>query len=113
MTTDYVTVKGYIKDGQLNVALPENVADGEVEVQVPVILADALVPADIPWEERPWTEEELIELFDAHPTALGEMLESGLIGAGANDWVQVDDSADFVQRLRRDEQTRRRRWMDR
>ncbi|MBI5668319.1 MAG: hypothetical protein HZC41_09955 [Chloroflexi bacterium] len=65
MTTQYVTIKGYIRDGKLNVELPDNVVDGEVEVKIPI-------PAE---EDKPLTEAEIRELMTPNPKTIGEILE--------------------------------------
>lgn len=36
MAVNYVTIKGYVRDGKLEVELPENVTEGEILVQLPV-----------------------------------------------------------------------------
>jgi len=106
MTVNYITIKGFIKDGELNIDLPENVMDGEIEVKLPVA-EDAIA-----WEDRPWMEDELTAMLKFEPATLGEILEAGLIGQGEADWSDVEDSAIFVEELRRKQQEHRISWTD-
>jgi hypothetical protein len=56
-------VKGYItEDGQLKVDLPQGLKPGEVEVTITIP-----EEAETPWEELPWTEEELQASLNFHP----------------------------------------------
>ena len=54
MATVRIQVDGYITEqGELQLTLPEDHPVGSVKV---VIEAEAHNPAELPWEERPWTE---------------------------------------------------------
>lgn len=84
MATNYVTVKGIIRDGQLIVELPANVEDGEIEIPVPVKdEAEALSPA------------ELEDYFQFKGMMLGE------IAIGGWEDMRIEDSTEFVESLRR------------
>jgi len=82
MATNYITIKGFIKNGELNVDLPENVMDGEIEVKLPVI------GAEIPWEDQPWTEEELAEFMVFEPIPAYEIETGGWEHLGITDSVE-------------------------
>lgn len=95
MATNYVTVKGYIKNGKLEVDLPENVEDCEVEVTVAVV-AEA---------EETLSPEEMLQ-FEGK--TLGEILDSRLVGTWS-DRDDITDSGTFVEELRRKE-VERYKW---
>lgn len=80
MATNYITIKGYIKDGQLIYDLPDNVTDGEVRLEVPVTGAEA----DASWEEQPWTEAELADALQFQPVPANEIETGG--------WDDIEDS---------------------
>lgn len=84
MTVNYVTVKGYVRDGKLEVELPENVTEGEVEIIVPVAV-----------EEDDLTPEELQEYLNFKGLSFGEIETGGWEDRG------IEDSVEFVQDLRR------------
>ncbi len=102
MTVNYITIKGFIKDGELNIDLPENVMDGEIEVKLPVA-EDAIA-----WEDRPWMEDELEELLRPEPPMTGaEIVAAGLTGGWEH--LGIEDSVEWLneQKRRRKEQ---RKW---
>ncbi|MBZ0295962.1 MAG: hypothetical protein K8L99_25605 [Anaerolineae bacterium] len=79
MATNYVKVKGIIKDGRLIVDLPENAADGEIEIPIPVKDDEAeLSPA------------ELEDYFQFKGLPFGE------IEIGGWEDMRIEDSAEFV-----------------
>jgi hypothetical protein len=84
MAVNYVTVKGFIKDGKLEVDLPENVTEGEAEVIVPVMAEDS----DL-------TPEEIRELLNFQGLPFGEIETGGWEGR------EIEDSVQFVEDLRR------------
>jgi hypothetical protein len=83
MAVNYVTVKGFIKDGKLEVDLPENVTEGEAEVIVPVIAADDDLAL-----------EDFQKYLNFKGIPLGEMHVGGWEDMG------IEDSVEFVQALR-------------
>ena len=101
------TVHGYLNDkGEIEIDLPENWQPGEIQVLVPV--KDDTPESD--WENQPWTEEELKEMLTFRPSTMGEILKSGLVGSGAD--LEIEDSAEYVEKLRRnEEEQRRKQWM--
>jgi hypothetical protein len=58
MTTIHLTGR-ITEKGELEVKLPEGLPPVEVEITVEI----PGQPEELPWEERPWTEEELEELI--------------------------------------------------
>jgi phosphatidate phosphatase APP1 len=88
MGVTYITLKGYIKNGELELDLPENVADGEVEVRVAVESESSL---------------------ESQRRSLGEILESEYIGSWAD--MDITDSQEWVEEQRRKMWAERRsRW---
>jgi hypothetical protein len=84
MAVNYVTIKGYIRNGRLEVELPENVAEGEAEVIVPV------VPSD---------DNLAIADFQKYLNFKG--LPLGEIQVGGWEDMGIKDSVEFIQELRR------------
>lgn len=96
----YVTIKGVVQDGKLEVELPPNVVNGEATVMVA-----------IPAPRDALTDEEWGEALDFQGRSLGEILTSDLVGTGA-DW-DIGDSADWVNEQRRKQaEEARKKWMD-
>ena len=102
MTT--MIIKGRLTDdGRIEAELPEGWQPGEVSIEIAVDT------------DTVWTDDELAELaqymkFEEGKT-LGEILDSGLVGSGA-DW-DIGDSAEWVeeQRRKRKEESRKR-WTE-
>jgi hypothetical protein len=84
MATNYVTIKGYIKDGKLEVELPENVTEGEAEIIVPIAA-----------EDDDLAIEDFHKYLNFKGVPLGEMQVGGWEDMG------IEDSAEFIQALRR------------
>lgn len=84
MAINYVTIKGYIRDGKLEVELPENVAEGEAEIIVPI----AVVDDDL-------AIEDFHKYLNFKGLPLGEMQVGGWEDMG------IEDSVEFIQELRR------------
>jgi hypothetical protein len=93
MVTDYITVKGYIKGGELKVDLPENVLDGEVEVKVIVANKEATI------DDQPLTDEEIDALMRPNPKTGAEIVKNPAIGSWAH--KDITDSVEFIKELRR------------
>jgi hypothetical protein len=106
MAVNYVTIRGYIKDGELQVELPENVTDGEVELRVAVeeSLTQKL-PSEFTDEVQSMTDEELEGLLKFEGRTLGEIIESEYIGSWAD--MGITDSAAWI------EEQRRKMWAER
>lgn len=102
MAVNYVTVKGYIKDGELKVELPDNVTDGEVQVVLPV--TTETLAADHP-DEAPLTDEEIAAFMRPDPKTGAEIIALGHIGG----WEHkgITDSVEWVQEQRRKRKAKR------
>ena len=104
MNPDYVTVKGYVKDGKLEVELPENVVDGEAEVKVVVSKMETLSTtreandnlADLP------SNDTVAEALPSGPLTGAEIVARGLTGGWKD--LGITDSIAWVE-----EQKRKRR----
>jgi hypothetical protein len=64
ITTHYITIKGYIKNGKLEVKWPDNAADGEVHIDIPVVLDGAALALEdlatmLAFEGKPLGEIEI------------------------------------------------------
>lgn len=88
--------------GELEIKLPEGLPAGEV--QVTVELPAEVKPDELPWEERPWTEEEIQEMMHFEPKTVAEIVQSGVLGAWAD--LGITDSETWVEEVRRKEQER-------
>jgi hypothetical protein len=98
----YVTIKGLVRDGKLEVELPPDLVDGEAVVTV---MITATAPADT------LSDEEWREAFNFQGGTLGEILASELVGVGA-DW-DIGDSAEWVDHRRRTQAEEAiKKWMD-
>ncbi len=103
MAANYVTIKGYIKDGELMLDLPENVQDGEVEVRV--IVEAELDASPVP-DDRPLTNAEIDEFLRRKPGKTGaEIVAAGLLGG----WEHkgITDSVEWVKEQRRKRREKR------
>jgi hypothetical protein len=99
-----IQLTGKINDqGQLEVELPEGLPLGEVHVTLEIPTSND----EVPWEERPWTDEELEELLKVTPKKGSEIaaeIEAGLLGDG---WSHIKVSgAEWVEEQRRQRQER-------
>jgi hypothetical protein len=102
MTTTYITIKGTIKNGELKIDLPKNVIDGEIEVKL------AVVQDEIPWEDRPWTDEELEELLRPESPMTGaEIVAAGLTGGWEH--LGIEDSVEWLNEQKR-KRNQKRKW---
>ncbi|MEP6984577.1 MAG: hypothetical protein ABI970_03200 [Chloroflexota bacterium] len=102
-----IQLTGKINDqGQLELDLPQGLPSGTVQVTLEI----PSVTVDIPWEERPWTDEELEALLKTDPKTGAEIaaeIEAGLLGNG---WSHIKVSgAEWVEEQRR-KQRERSQW---
>jgi hypothetical protein len=101
MAVNYVTVKGFIKDGKLEVELPDDTVEGEVELRVPVerktIAVDEI--------ESAWTDEELEDLINPQPKTGAEIVALGHTGGWEH--KSIEDSIEWVKELRRQRREKR------
>ncbi len=98
MATHYITIKGYIENGELKVDLPENVADGEVEVKIAVEDISANV-------DEPLTDEQIDALMRPSPKTGAEIIAAGHTGG----WEHkgITDSVEWLQNRRRQRREKR------
>jgi len=67
-----IQLTGKINDqGQLELELPKGLPSGAVHVTLEIPASTD----DIPWEERPWTDEELEALLKTEPKTGAEIAE--------------------------------------
>jgi hypothetical protein len=96
-----IRLKGRVTEsGKLDIELPPGIPVGEVEVTLEVVQSD-----EVPWEFRPWTDEELAELLKPDPKTGADIVEWLQQEGG---WPDDDLSgAEWVERMRRQERERR------
>jgi hypothetical protein len=85
MIVQHIKIKGQIKDGKLEVELPDNVTDGEAELIVPVATS----------EDDDLTPEEIQEYLNFKGLPFSE------IETGGWEDREIEDSVQFVEELRR------------
>lgn len=105
MTTIHLTGR-ITEKGELEVKLPEGLPPGEVEVTVEV----PIQPEELPWEERPWTEEEIQEMLKPRPPKTGAEIAAEIERDGGG-WEHygITDSAKWVEEQRR-KRSERNQW---
>ena len=101
MAIDYVTIKGYVRDGKIEADLPDDVIEGEIELKVPVERDRVSIEEPHPL----WTDEELAELINPNPKTGAEIVASGHTGG----WEQkgITNSVAWVNELRRQRREKR------
>lgn len=104
MAVNYVVVKGYIKDGKLEIDLPDNVTDGEVEVTLPVRQEKV---SSAMQDETPLTDEEIEAFMRPNPKTGAEIAKNPSIGAWAD--YGITDSVEWINEQRR-KQREKRGW---
>jgi hypothetical protein len=98
---NYITIKGYVRDGKIEADLPDDVIEGEIELKVPVerdvISDDDAIPL--------WTDEELAELIKPNPKTGAEIVALGHTGG----WEHkgIEDSVEWLAELRRQRREKR------
>jgi len=101
-----IQLTGKINDkGQLELKLPEGLPTGAVHVTLEIPPA-----TDIPWEELPWTDEELEALLKTEPKTGAEIaaeIQAGLIGDG---WSHIKVSGEEWVEEQRRKQRERSQW---
>jgi hypothetical protein len=100
MATNYITVKGYIKNGELHVNLPKNVADGEIQIELPVETDKHTFTDD-----QPLTDEEIDALMKPDPKQGSEIVKNPAIGSWAH--KGITDSVKWVAEQRRKRREKR------
>lgn len=101
-----IHLMGKINDkGQLELELPEGLPSCEVEVTLNI----PVVPDDIPWEERPWTDEELEALLKTDPKTGAEIAE-WLMAEGFTGWEDIGMTGEEWVEEQRCKQRERSQW---
>jgi hypothetical protein len=95
MAMNYVTIKGYIRNGKLDVELPENVEDGEVEIKIPVPELD----------EEPLTDAEIEDMLRPEPKSGAEIVELGHTGGWEHKGIK--DGVEWIEDQRRKRREKR------
>lgn len=80
---------------EIIIELPEDFPVGEAQVTVEPVSGSE----EIPWEERPWTDEELDELLRSEPLPGSEIVARGLTGGWED--LEIEDSQAWVDAARR------------
>jgi hypothetical protein len=109
MTT--IELKGHINQaGKLEVDLPLGLPEGDVKVIIE-ILSGAAMNSEIPWEQRPWTEQEIQEALTFHPAQSAAEIIAALDDTSGW-WEQqgITDSAAWLEEVRQKEEAERRKW---
>ena len=95
------------KGGIVTLQLPPEFEGHEVRITVESTRSsDATSTEEIPWEDRPWTKEEIEELLRPNPSTLGEIANSPEVGSWAH--LGITDPVAWVEEVRRQEEERRR-----
>jgi hypothetical protein len=95
------------ENGELEVKLPEGLPPVEVKIDMTL----PVQPEELPWEERPWTEEEIQEMLKSGTPLTGAEIVKLLEEEGGWEHMGITDGAEWVEELRRKEQERRNtRW---
>jgi hypothetical protein len=107
VTLHKIQLTGRITEsGELKIDdLPEGLPPGEVQVTLEVE-----VPAEeeIPWEDRPWTDEEIKEMMTITPKTGAEIV-ARLEKEGGWEDKGITDGAEWVQEQRR-KRREKNRW---
>jgi hypothetical protein len=94
------------ENGKLEVDLPEGLPPGDVQITLEMPTEE-----EIPWEERPWTDEELADMLKTEPKTGAEIaaeIEAGLLGGG---WSDITISgAEWVEEQRRKNERKFPKW---
>lgn len=85
--------------GELEVTLPQHLPPQPVRVVVELQAAETL-----PWEERPWTAEELAEMLPAAEPGTGaeiaDLIESGEVDLSSWGELPMDNVVEWVKQQR-------------
>ncbi len=97
---DTIKLKGFITDnGELKVDLPPDLPSGEVEVTIQPVEQPVAEQEELPWEERPWTEEEIREMLKPNPKTGAEIVALGHTGGWEH--YGIKDSVEWIEEQRR------------
>jgi hypothetical protein len=107
MTT--IELNGRITEsGELEVKLPPGLPSGDVHVSIE-FPENAANPEDLPWELRPWTEDEIREFLKFGQAKTGAEIAAKLQeNSGWWENQGISDSVAWLEELRRQEAERRK-----
>src|SRR5689334_18354822 len=95
-----IELSGRINEsGELEVKLPPGLPAGEVHVSIE-LPANAADSGDVPWEQRPWTQEEIRELLKFGQAKTGAEIAARL--KETSGWWEnqgITDGAAWVEEL--------------
>ncbi len=96
VTLHKIQLTGQITEtGELKIDdLPANLPPGQVQVTIEIP-----VSAEIPWEDRPWTDEEIRDMMMSTPKTGAEIVAAGHTG-GWEDYG-ITDSVEWLEEQRR------------
>jgi len=94
------------ENDEITLRVPSELRGQEVKVRIEPAHPAEQQPDEVPWEERPWTKEEIEELLRPNPSTLGEIARSPEFGAWAD--LGIEDSQAWVDEVRRQEEERRK-----
>jgi len=109
MTT--IELYGHINQaGKLEVDLPDGLPEGDVKV-IMEVSTETGTDGEIPWEQRPWTEQEIQKALTFHPAQSAAEIIAALDDTSGW-WEQqgITDSVAWLEELRRKEEAERRQW---
>lgn len=93
------------ESGQLELDLPKDLPPGDVQVTI-----ESTVREDVPWEDRPWTDEELAELMTITPKT-GAEIAKWLESVESTGWEHIKMSgAEWVEEQRRKHSWKFTKW---
>jgi len=95
------------KGGIVTLQLPPEFEDDEVRITVESTRgSEATSTEEIPWEERPWTKEELEALLTFKGQTGAEIANSPEVGSWAH--LGITDPVAWVEEVRRQEEEERK-----
>ena len=97
------------KDRKVTLELPPEFEDDEVRITVESTRR-AETTQEIPWEERPWTKEEIEELMTFKGQTGAEIASAPEVGSWAH--LGITDPVAWVEEVRRQEEERRKWHQD-
>ncbi len=98
VTVNRIQLQGRITEaGKLEVELPDDLPPGDVQVTIEVPTSE-----ELPWEERPWTDEEIEAMSHIEPKTGAEIVAAGHVG-GWEDYG-ITDTVEWIEEQRRKRQ---------
>jgi hypothetical protein len=112
MALNYISVKGYIRNGKLHLELPDNVEDDDVEGIIPVrkIAPTGLTNSEAITLDENGSLEEQGKFLTPYSSTVGEILDYVLANAG-DELAHIKDEVAWIEEQRRMEEENRSSWM--